>query len=182
MLFTFGQVKGNARDGRSRHQRESGPSRHQSFRVCKGRNELVESMTRLNAFEWKNWKSEKSWKSAKSNQNIVMNEEFVKNFVMDAKIDPKVVMELSMLNNWWHPRNQILLEGFMDENEPWLLLGIPNRDRSILCDTVLGKTLSECRSTHEEIDVTRESLHVMMQCYMRQHFADRYWLHEQNLR
>ena len=24
----------------------------------------------------------------------------------------------------------------------------------------------------------REGLHVMMQCYMRQHFAVRYWLHE----
>ena len=24
----------------------------------------------------------------------------------------------------------------------------------------------------------REGLDVMMQCYMRQHFADRYWLHE----
>ena len=24
----------------------------------------------------------------------------------------------------------------------------------------------------------REGLHVMMQCYMRQHYADRYWLHE----
>ena len=24
----------------------------------------------------------------------------------------------------------------------------------------------------------REGLHVMMQCYMRQYFADRYWLHE----
>ena len=24
----------------------------------------------------------------------------------------------------------------------------------------------------------REGLHVMMQCYMRQHFVDRYWLHE----
>ena len=24
----------------------------------------------------------------------------------------------------------------------------------------------------------REGLHVMMQCYMRQHFADRHWLHE----
>ena len=24
----------------------------------------------------------------------------------------------------------------------------------------------------------REGLHVVMQCYMRQHFADRYWLHE----
>ena len=25
----------------------------------------------------------------------------------------------------------------------------------------------------------REGLHVMMQCYIRQHFTDRYWLHEQ---
>ena len=24
----------------------------------------------------------------------------------------------------------------------------------------------------------REGLHVMLQCYMRQHVADRYWLHE----
>ena len=28
----------------------------------------------------------------------------------------------------------------------------------------------------------REGLHVMMQCHMRQHFADRYWLHEQSWR
>ena len=48
----------------------------------------------------------KNWKTWKSNQNIVMNEEFVrngvmsekfvKNFVMNAKIDPKVVMDLSI--------------------------------------------------------------------------------------
>ena len=24
----------------------------------------------------------------------------------------------------------------------------------------------------------REDLHAMMQCFMRQHFGDRYWLHE----
>ena len=49
---------------------------------------------------------EKSWNTWKSNQKIVMNEElfqngvmndrFVKNFVMNAKIDPKVVMDLSI--------------------------------------------------------------------------------------
>ena len=48
----------------------------------------------------------KIWKTWTSNQNIVMNEEFVrngvmsekfvKNFVMNAKIDPKVVMDLSI--------------------------------------------------------------------------------------
>ena len=45
-------------------------------------NELVESMACLDAHEGK---SEKSWKSENSNQNIVMNEEFVKNSVMNAK-------------------------------------------------------------------------------------------------
>ena len=35
----------------------------------------------------------------KSNQEIVMDGKFVKNFVMDAKIDPKVVMDLSIFKN-----------------------------------------------------------------------------------
>ena len=47
----------------------------------------------------------------KINQKTVMDEElvtngvtdgkFVKNFVMDAKIDPKVVTDLSNIQNWW---------------------------------------------------------------------------------
>ena len=57
-------------------------------------------------------------------QNGVMNEKFVKNFVMDAKIDPKVVMDLSM--NSLQTSKQKLLEEFIDENEPWLLIGIPS--------------------------------------------------------
>ena len=74
-------------------------------------------------------------------QNIVMDEElvrngvmdgkFVKNFVMDAKIDPKVVMDLSIFKiggwNILQPSNQKRLEEFIDENEPWLLIGIPSR-------------------------------------------------------
>ena len=47
-------------------------------------NELVGNMTPLNALEGTFWKSEKS------NPNIVMNEKFVKNRVMDAKIDPTI--------------------------------------------------------------------------------------------
>ena len=46
----------------------------------------------LNALEGKSEKSEKikkSCKNEKSNQNIVMNEEFVQNSVMNAKIDPQ---------------------------------------------------------------------------------------------
>ena len=41
--------------------------------------------------------------------------------------------------------NQNLLEEFVDENEPWLLIGIPRRDPFFV---------SEFRSAHEEIDVT----------------------------
>ena len=75
-------------------------------------------------------------------QNIVVDEEltqkgvmdgkFVKNFVMDAKNDPKVVMDLSKFKiggwNSLQPINQILLEEFVDEKEPWLLIGISSRD------------------------------------------------------
>ena len=54
-------------------------------------NESVENMTALNPFEGEIWTSEMS------NQNIVMNEQFVKNMVMNAKTDPKVVMNLSKI-------------------------------------------------------------------------------------
>ena len=52
------------------------------------------------------WKSVQSWKREKSNQNIVMsealvnksamNEEFVKNNLISANIDPNVVTDLSV--------------------------------------------------------------------------------------
>ena len=46
----------------------------------------------------------------------------MKNSVMAAKINPKVVMELSTfkIGGWNHlqPSNQNLLEEFIDENEP----------------------------------------------------------------
>ena len=101
----------------------------------------------------------------KINQKILMDEElvqsgvmdgkFVKNFVMDAKMGPKVVMDQSIFKiggrNSLQPMNQNLLEEFDDENEPWLLIGI---QRSIPCAAVLGTTLCEFRSAHEEIDVT----------------------------
>ena len=43
------------------------------------------------------------------------------------------------------PSNQNLLEEFIDENEPLLLIAIP-------CDTVLRTTLCEFRSAHGDID------------------------------
>ena len=76
-------------------------------------------MIRLNALEGESWKIEKSWKSEKSNQNIVVNEKFVKNNVMNAKIGPKVVMEISIfkIGGWnnVHPINQHSLDKFIGE-------------------------------------------------------------------
>ena len=64
---------------------------------------------------------------------------------MDAKIDPKVVMDLSIFKigrwNSLQPINQKLLEELIDENEPWLLIGIQRR-YPFPCDTVLGTTPS----------------------------------------
>ena len=68
-------------------------------------------------------------------QNGVMDEKFVRNLLMNAKIDPKVVMDLSIFKiggwNSLQPINQNLLE-FIGENEPWLLIGIPSRDPFLL--------------------------------------------------
>ena len=85
-----------------------------------------------------------------------MNEELVKNSVMNANVDPKVVMDLSkfQIAGWimFQPSNEKLLQEFIDETVTWLLIGIPKRG-PFFCDTTLGKTLCEFGSTHEEIDV-----------------------------
>ena len=116
-------------------------------------NDLVENLTCLNALEEKFWKSnQKVVMDDKSNQNVVMDGQFVENIVMDATIDPEVVMDLSIFKiggwNTSQPSNQNLSEESIDENEPWLLIGIPNRD------PFLVTTLCEFRSTHEEMHVT----------------------------
>ena len=113
-------------------------------------------------------------------QNGVMNEKFVKNFVMDAKIDPKVVMGLSVFNfggwNSLQPINQNLLEELIDENEPWLSIGVPGRDPLFVTHYFERHVISFQHM--KKLMSLREGLHVMMQCCMRQQFADRYWLHE----
>ena len=85
-----------------------------------------------------------------------MNEELVKNSVMNANVDPKVVMDLSkfQIAGWimFQPSNVKLLQEFIDETVTWLLIGIPKRG-PFFCDTTLGETLCEFGSTHEEIDV-----------------------------
>ena len=75
---------------------------------------------------------------------------------MNATFDPKFLMDLSIFKiggcNKLTPSKHKLLEEFMYEN--------------VTCSDQYMKKLM---SLH---------VHVMMQCCMRQHFADRYWLHE----
>ena len=109
-----------------------------------------------------------------------MNAEFVKNSVMNVKVDPKAVMDLSLFKiGGWNslpPSNQNLLVDFIDENEPWMLIGIPNRD-PCLATQYLRRHSASSDPHMKKLMSLREGLHVM-QCYMRQHFADRYWPHE----
>ena len=110
-------------------------------------------------------------------QNGVMDEKFVKNFMMVAKIDPKVVMDLSIFKiggwNSLQPIKQNLLEKFTDENEPWLLIGIPSRGPFLVTQYLEPHTVSSDQHMKKLMSL-REGLHVMMRCYMRQHFVDRY--------
>ena len=106
---------------------------------------------------------------------------FVKNFVMNAKFDPKVVMSLSIFKiggcNSLQPSNQKLLEDFIDENEPWLLIGIPSRDPFFLTSYLERHSVGSDQHMKNLMSL-REGLHMVMECHMRQHFADRSWLHE----
>ena len=114
-------------------------------------------------------------------QNIVMNKTFVKSIVMNAKMDPKVVMDLSIFKiggwNILQPSNRKLLEEFVDENEPWLLIRTQRKD-SFLLIRHLERHLASSDQHVKELMPLREGLHERMQCDMRQHFAERYWLHE----
>ena len=90
-------------------------------------------------------------------------------------------MDLSIfkLGGWnsLQPSNQNLLEKFIDESEQWLLIGIPNRDQ-FLVTQYLERHFVSSDQHMKELMPLRECLHVTTQCYLRQHFAHRYWLHE----
>ena len=112
-------------------------------------------------------------------QNGVMDEKSVKNFVSDSKIDPKVVMDLSIFKiggwNGLQSINQNLSEEFLDENAPWLWIRISSRGSFFVTQYLERHSVSSDRHMMKLMSL-REGLHVMMQCYMRQQFADRYWL------
>ena len=59
-----------------------------------------------------------------------MDEKFVNNFVMDAKLDPKD-------GTFCNPVIEKMFEQCINENDPRLLIRIPY-------DTVLGTTFCEC--------------------------------------
>ena len=101
----------------------------------------------------------------------------MKNNVMSAKIDPKDVMELSIFKIGGWNNLQSSNQNLLEENEPWLLIGILRRDPFFATQYVERHSASSGQHMKKLMSL-REGLHVMMQCCMRQHFADRYWLHE----
>ena len=112
-------------------------------------NELVENLTCLNALEVKFWKSD---------QKVVMDDKINQEIVMDINwFRSEVCFGSVHIQNWWMGQSATHQSKFVgriiDENEPWLLIGVPSRD-PFICDPVLGEALCEFRSAHEEIDVT----------------------------
>ena len=77
----------------------------------------------------------------------------------------------------YSPAAQNVLEYFFDKNEPWLLIGVPNRDAFFVTQYLERHSVSSDQHMKKLMSL-REGLHVMMQCHMGQHFADRHWLHE----
>ena len=82
---------------------------------------------------------------------------------MDAKIDPKVVMDLSVFKsgrwNILQPSNRKLSEEFIHENEPRLSIRIPSRgsfftiqylERPLVCD---NRNVKESEPLCEALDV-----------------------------
>ena len=65
---------------------------------------------------------------------------------------------------------EITLEIFFDENEPWLLTEIPNRD-PVFATQILERHSASSDRRMKKFMSLRECLHVMMQCCMRQHFC-----------
>ena len=88
-------------------------------------------------------------------------------------------VQISALGGWnsLQPMSRGLLDEFIDKNVPWLLIGIPSRDPFLVTQYLESHSASSDQHM-KKLTPLREGLHVMMHCYMRQHFVDRYWLHE----
>ena len=62
-------------------------------------------------------------------------------------------------------------------NKSWLVIGIPSRD-SFFATQYLARHSASSEQHKKKFMSLCEGLRVMMQCYMRQQFGYRYWLHE----
>ena len=122
--------------------------------------------------------NEKCWQTWKCNQNIAMSEELVQNSVMNEELVQNNVMNEKFVKNFLmnagcnslQPSNQNLLEDLIDENEPWLLIGIPSRDPFFLTSYLERHSVSSDQHMKNLMSL-HEGLHMMMECSMRQHFA-----------
>ena len=114
-------------------------------------------------------------------QNVAMDEKLVRNIVMNAKVDPKVGDGSVHIQNWWMEQIAAKQPTIIDRINGWekaVVVDKNSKQRSIPCDTLLGTTLCEFRSTHEEFDVTswRASCDDTMQratafCWWREHLG-----------
>ena len=104
-------------------------------------------------------------------QNIAWCEKFVKNFVMGAKIDPKVEMDLSTfkIGRWnilQFSNGKLLEESIEEAATVALLKGILSRDPSLVMHHL------------KELMFPSEGLLEMVPCHRRQHFTASNDLHE----
>ena len=74
------------------------------------------------------------------------------------------------------PSNRKLLEEFIYEHEPWLLI-VPSRDPVHVTQYLEQHSVSS-NQRMKKLMPLREGLHVKLQRYMQQYFGDGYWQHE----
>ena len=88
-------------------------------------------------------------------------------------------MDLSIFKicgwNILQPSNRKLLEEFIDENEPWLLIGLPCRDSFLMIQYLEQHFVRTDLNVKESMPL-RDSHHESMQGYMQQHDVE--WRHE----
>ena len=131
----------------------------------------------------KTWKSnQKVVRDEELVQNGVMDGKFVKNFVMGAKIDPKVVMDLSIFKiggwNSLQPINQKLTEECINENEPRLSIRIQSRVSFFMIQYLEQPSVCDILNVKEPKPLCEDLHEMMMQCYGQQYFAASNDLHE----
>ena len=99
---------------------------------------------------------------------------------MDAKIDPKVAVDLPIfkISGWnilQHSKRQLLEESIEEDELQLLHIGIPNRDAFFMMQ-YLERHFMSVDSNVKELMPLSEDIHVTTQGYMQQHDVE--WKHE----